>query len=275
MELHDRKTIAALLQKYGLLAKKSFGQNFLTSKLPIFDILEAAKVCKEDTVIEIGPGLGILTEELAKTANRVITLELDRNLIPLLSETLKDHKNIEILNQDALKYTPPNIRYKIVANIPYNITSHLINHFLQAENQPVSITLLVQKEVAEKICVLDPDMTVLSLEVALFGKAKIIKKVPPSYFYPQPKVDSAIIHIEIYNSAYQNYIPKEKAMQILKVAKICFSNRRKQLKNTLPAEYHQKASGTNLDLSRRPETLSIKEWFSLFTSSPAPDINLR
>ncbi|MFA6917281.1 MAG: rRNA adenine dimethyltransferase family protein, partial [Candidatus Gracilibacteria bacterium] len=158
---------------------------------------------------------------------------------------------------------PQETSYKIVANIPYNITSHLINHFLQTKNQPISITLLVQKEVAEKIYVLNPDMTVLSLQVALFGKAKIAKKVPSSYFYPQPKVDSAIIHIELFQKNDPNFIPQEKALKILKVAKTCFSNRRKKLSNTLPEEYHSQAKKSGIDLSRRPETLSTQEWAAI------------
>lgn len=263
MDLHSRQVINTLLKKYNLFAKKSFGQNFLNNDLPIHDIIEAANVTNTDTVIEVGSGLGILTQALAEHAKKVISLELDYSLLPLLEETLKDRKNIEIINQDALKFIPPKTPYKIVANIPYNITSHLINHFLQTENKPTSITLLIQKEVAEKICILEPDMTVLSLQVALFGKAKYIKKIPSSYFYPQPKVDSAIIHITLYDKTDKNYITPGHALKILKTAKICFSNRRKKLKNTLPKEYHQYAEKSGIDLSRRPETLSTQQWAAI------------
>lgn len=252
--------ISKILEKNNLFAKKSFGQNFLTNEKPILDIVKTASVSKKDLIIEVGPGLGILTKELAKNSKKVISLELDKSLLPLLNEHLKEYENVEIINQDALKFIPPKTPYKVVANIPYNITSPLINHFLQAENPPTSMSLLVQKEVAEKLCILDPDMTVLSLQVALFGKAKYIKKVPAGYFHPIPKVDSAIIHIELYDKKNPNYLEKEKALKILKIAKTCFSNRRKKLKNTLPRELHENAIKKGIDLSRRPETLSTQEW---------------
>ena len=263
MDLTDRQVIYSLLSKYNLFAKKSFGQNFLTNKNVLQDILNASGITKDDTVIEIGPGLGVLTKELAKTTKKVISIELDKKLLPLLKETLNEYTNIEILSENTLKFIPPKIQYKIVANIPYNITSPILNHFLQTENQPISMTLMVQEEVAEKICTLEPDMTVLSLEVALFGKAKTIKKVPASSFHPQPKVNSAIIHVELFTPQNPNYIPKQTALKILQIAKTCFSNRRKQLKNTLPKEYHEQAVNSGIDLSRRPETLSIQEWATI------------
>ncbi|MFA7685670.1 MAG: 16S rRNA (adenine(1518)-N(6)/adenine(1519)-N(6))-dimethyltransferase RsmA [Candidatus Gracilibacteria bacterium] len=264
MEPPKRIKVIDILQKHNLFAKKSFGQNFLKNDQPVIDIVKAADVNKKDTVIEVGPGLGILTQELAKNAKKVISLELDQTLLPLLDDVLKEYPNVEILNQDALKFIPPKIAYKVVANIPYNITSHLINHFLQTENPPISMTLLVQKEVAEKICILEPDMTVLSLQIALFGQAKYVKKVPSAYFHPQPKVDSAIIHIALYDKKNPNYLTRERALKILRIAKTCFSNRRKKLSNTLPPEYHEQAKKSGIDLSRRPETLSTQEWAAIY-----------
>lgn len=260
MDLTNRTDISELLKKYEVFAKKSFGQNFLVSRPVLEKIVDTAKLTKEDIVIEVGPGLGVLSVELAQKAAKVISLELDRNVLPILEETLKDFSNIEILNQDALKYSPTETNYKIVANIPYNITSHLINHYLQTENPPTSLTLLVQKEVAEKLCTLEPDMSVLSLEVALFGTAKFIKKVAAGSFLPAPKVDSAIIYIELYKRTDPRFIPKDKALAILKAAKTCFSQRRKKLSNTLPEEYQENCP---IDLTRRPETLSVKEWAEL------------
>jgi 16S rRNA (adenine1518-N6/adenine1519-N6)-dimethyltransferase len=263
MDLNSRKNILPILQKYNVFAKKSFGQNFLINEDTLDEIVKTAELSPKDTVIEVGPGLGVLTAELAKIAKKVISLELDRTLLPLLAETLKDFQNIEILNQDALKYSTQESPYKIVANIPYNITSHLINHFLQAENKPTSLTLLVQKEVAQKMFTLEPDMTVLSLQVAIFGKMKLVKIIPAGHFHPAPKVDSAIIHIKLFTKKDPEYIPSETALKILKVAKICFSGRRKKLRNTLPKEFHEKAAQINLDLSLRPERLSTKQWRSL------------
>lgn len=259
MNLWDQADIITLLKKHNLWTVKSFGQNFLIDKDILQKIINSAKISKQDLVIEIGPGLGVLTNELAKIAKKVTSIELDKKLIPILQETLQGHNNIEIINQDALKTPPPKTKYKVVANIPYNITSPLLNQFLQTKNKPTSLTLLVQKEVAEKLCQKEPKMSILSLQVALFGKAEIISKVPSSCFHPAPKVESAIIHIETYKKTDKNYLPDEKAKKILSLAKIAFSQKRKKLKNTLKNFIKE----TDLDLTRRPQTLSIKEWLSL------------
>lgn len=272
MDLTNLKTIKTLLQKHNLWAKKSLGQNFLISQNALKKIIETAKITSKDNIIEIGPGLGILTKELLKKTKTVTSIELDKTLFPLLKETLNSQnktspKNFTLIHQDALKFTPPKKTYKVVANIPYNITSPLLNHFLQAENKPETLTLLVQKEVAEKICTLSPKMSILSLQVALFGTAKIIKTVKASAFFPQPKVDSAILHITLYKKTNPNFTPTKKAQKILKIAKIAFSQKRKKLKNTLKpllSSLPQKDL-PKIDLNLRPETLSIKEWESLIT----------
>lgn len=266
MNLYEMPAIMELLKKYELWAKKSFGQNFLISKKVLDLIVKTAEISSNDHIVEIGPGLGVLTNELAQKAKKVITVELDKNLLPLLSETLSPHKNIEIVNEDALKYLPPKTTYKVVANIPYNITSPLINHFLQNENKPQSMTLLVQKEVAEKICLKEPDMTILSLQTALFGEAKIIKTVPASSFFPSPKVDSAIIKITLYEKNSVNYFSTDEAQKILRLAKIAFSQKRKKIKNTIGSILEN--SPINLD--RRPETLSAKDWKELLPHLKSP-----
>ena len=259
MELHNLSVIKAILKKHNLWAKKYLGQNFLINKEVLDQIVETANLQKTDQIIEIGPGLGILTQELVRKANHVITIELDTNLSSILKENFKEYKNLTILNQNALQFNPQIKNYKVVANIPYNITSPVINLFLQTENKPTTMTLLVQKEVAEKICTLEPDMTVLSLQVALFGQAKLIKKVSAASFYPTPKVDSAILHINLYQKTDPNYIPTDNALEILKIAKQAFSQRRKKLSNTL-SEYKTAMQKANIDPNRRPETLAVKEW---------------
>lgn len=262
MELYNLADIKTILEKHGLWAKKHLGQNFLINRDVLTTIIETAKLQPSDQVIEIGPGLGVLTNELAKIVTRVTSLELDPTLLPILKETLSAHKNIQILNQDALHFTPCFKKYKVVANIPYNITSPLINLFLQADLKPESITLLVQKEVAEKICITDPDMTVLSLQVALFGHAKLIKKIGAGCFYPAPKVESAILHISLYQPGDKNFTETKKALQALALAKKAFSQRRKMLSNTL-SEYKEAMAKANINSNRRPETLSVEEWLSL------------
>jgi len=281
MDLANIKIIKGILEKNQTFAKKHFGQNFLIDQNVLNRITETAEITPEDNIIEIGPGLGVLTQELAKKAHSVKTIEIDKNIIPILEENLQtltkeEYKKIEIINQDALKYEPTFENYKVVANIPYNITSPLITHFLTQKNKPSSLTLLVQKEVAEKLTTLEPDMTILSLQTALYADAKYIKKVPPSCFYPAPNVDSAIIKITLHDSNDKNFIPEETAKKILQIAKIAFSNRRKKLSNTLknlkntktnlpitPEELSNASERSSIDLSRRPETLSVKEWQAL------------
>ena len=262
MELYNLADIKTILEKYGLWAKKYLGQNFLINRDVLMKIVETANIQPSDEIIEIGPGLGVLTNELAKIAKKVTSIELDATLLPILKETLTAHKNVQILHSDALQFTPTFKKYKVVANIPYNITSPLINLFLQADNKPESLTILVQKEVAEKICTIEPDMTVLSLQVALFGQAKLIKKVGAGSFYPAPKVDSAILNITLYQPNDPNLVETKKGLEVLALAKKAFSQRRKMLSNTLP-EYKEAMAKAGIAANRRPETLSVKEWLML------------
>ncbi|MBI4975724.1 ribosomal RNA small subunit methyltransferase A [Candidatus Peregrinibacteria bacterium] len=257
MELVNPKTIKYLLNKYGLWTKKSFGQNFLINQGILKKIVDAGEIAKKDLVLEIGPGLGVLTQELAKNAKKVISIELDKNLLPVLKETLSEFKNIEIKNEDALKTILPKTKYKVVANIPYNITSPLITKFLTANNKPQTLTLLIQKEVAEKICALPPRSSILSLSVGLFATSRIIGKVSKNSFMPSPKVDSAIIKITPHKE-----IPTETALKILALAKQAFSKKRKTLHNSLKSikNIDKILTACNVDPSRRPETLTIEEW---------------
>jgi 16S rRNA (adenine1518-N6/adenine1519-N6)-dimethyltransferase len=254
MNLLSLSTILEILEKHGMHASKRFGQNFLIDQDTLDSIVEAAEITKADHVIEVGPGLGVLTNELLKEAKQVTSIELDKKLIPILEEQFGANKKFTLKNQDALTFSPPSTPYKVVANIPYNITSPLLNHFLRAANPPTSLTLLVQKEVAKKICETKKH-SILSLQVALFADSKNVKKVSNECFYPIPKVDSAIIHLETHGK-----IQKDQALAVLKLAKVAFSQKRKKLSNTLPAELLEKST---IDPNRRPQTLSIEEWQTL------------
>ena len=254
-------------------AKKNLGQNFLQSKTIIKKIVNAANISQSDTVLEIGPGLGALTTELAETAKKVLTLELDASLIPILQENLekeltpKDLKRITILHQDALQFDPSTHKtlktpYHIVANIPYYITSPLIRHFLTSTNPPKSLTLLVQKEVAEKICAKTPSQpkskhSILSIQTQLYATPSYAFKVEAKHFEPQPKVDSAVIHLETHKG-YKN--PE----LILQLAKKAFSGRRKKLSNTLK-EVPNLPTFVLLEKFKdlRPEHLTLKDWEEL------------
>ncbi len=236
-------------------AKKSLGQNFLQDKSVLAKIIETADISSSDEIVEVGPGHGILTEELAKSAKKVTTIELDDRLIPGLKVVFALHDNIELIHQNALDFPPPSTPYKLVANIPYYITSPLISHFLHTKNRPTKIVLLVQKEVAEKICA-DKKLNVLAIHVQNFGKPRIVSIVPPSAFRPRPKVDSAILEIDVFEKPFiQDY------KTFFKLAHQAFSLSRKKLSNSL---HQHKEALTKLNLQdKRAEHLTLEDWKEL------------
>jgi 16S rRNA (adenine1518-N6/adenine1519-N6)-dimethyltransferase len=236
--------------------KKSLGQNFLKSKAIVNRIIETAKVTSKDHVIEIGPGLGILTKELAKHAKKTTAIEIDKDLIPTLEDNPALAK-VEIINADALLFKAPKaIKYKVVANIPYYITSPLITAFLTQENPPTSMTILVQKEVAEKI-ITDPPESILALQTQLYAKPKLAFGVPAKHFNPKPKVDSAVIHLETLGESARPKNPTK----ILELAKQAFSQKRKKLSNTL--KDHKEALTKFKLIDKRPQHLTLKDWENL------------
>jgi 16S rRNA (adenine1518-N6/adenine1519-N6)-dimethyltransferase len=258
-----------LLKKEKLWTQKKLGQNFLVNPEVLQKIIASAELTVKDYVVEVGPGLGILTTELAQTAKKVTAIELDRHLIPPLKKNLAGFDNVEIKNQDALETRLPTETYKLVANIPYYITSPLLNHYLQpkshTEKRPSRIVLLVQKEVAQKICAKDKNQSLLSLEVKIFGDPEIAGIVHKSSFFPQPKVDSAIIVVSVHE---QPRIKDIKTFFVL--AKAAFSQKRKTLSNSLtrvlkqPRETIENAlKKANIAAQRRPETLTLQEWEQL------------
>ena len=243
-----------MLEKHGLRVKKSLGQNFLLDEDVLDKIISAANVCANDNIIEVGPGLGILTRKLAEKVAHVTAIELDRGLIALLERENKFLKNVDFVHQDALKYDPSSVgQYKLVANIPYYITSPLISHFLMSENRPTKIVVLIQKEVAEKICAPKGKLNVLALHVQIFGEPRIVAKVGAGAFYPEPKVESAILEIDVFKKpVVDDY------MKLYKIIHRAFAQKRKKLTNTLP-ELKDKLIDLGLG-SLRPERLTIEDW---------------
>ncbi len=256
-------------------AKKRMGQNFLTSKSIVSLIVKSAEVNKKDTVLEVGPGKGILTEELLKYAGKVIAVEKDKDLVVLLKDKFKkeiDDKKLELISGDALGFDPnPYITkaksYKIVANIPYYITSHLLKTFLEVRSQPEKIVLLIQKEVADRIIARAPKgqrkESILSISVKVYGVPKIIKKVPAMFFHPKPKVDSAIILIN--NISKRNFSPPGKLdeKKFFEVLKKGFSSKRKLLKNNLKLPNTECLVKCNIPIDTRAEKLSTEDWVCL------------
>lgn len=257
---------------YGMRPKKQLGQNFLTRDHYAKVMVEAADINEKDVVLEIGPGKGILTGVLLLQAKKVIAIEKDRELISFLQEKFKKEigtGKLEIINEDILKFIPLRFtlhasRYTLVANIPYYITGEILRHFLTAKNQPKSLTLMVQKEVAERIVAKDGKESLLSISVKVYGEPKIIAKVGAGNFYPKPKVDSAIIHIENISREFFKNISEERFFEIVRTG---FSHKRKMLAGNLVAfgkkqvaKAFQKAK---LSPKIRAENVSLEQWGEL------------
>jgi 16S rRNA (adenine1518-N6/adenine1519-N6)-dimethyltransferase len=258
--------LKTLLSARGLWAKKSFGQNFLIDEGALEKIAAAGELLPSDHVIEVGPGTGFLTERLIEKAGRVTSVELDRDMVAILKEQFKFSENLAILNEDILDFKVPGEPYKVVANIPYSITSPLLKHFLQSGNRPSLMVLLIQKEVAEKICAVS-GKSVITIETQLFGEPEILGLVRASSFYPAPKVDSAILKIRVFD---QPKVPVGQLKDFLRMLKFGFSQKRKKLANSLgagihmkPAEVKKLLASAGIDPECRAEELEVEDWSRL------------
>ena len=260
-------------------AKKSLGQNFLKSEPALNMMCEAGRVSSEDIIIEIGPGKGALTSKLLAKAEKVIAIEKDRELIEILKEKfdkeIKENK-LEIIEGDCLDFNPDkyfeNKKYKIIANIPYNITGAIIKKFLsEIENKPELMTLLVQKEVAERIVARDNKESILSLSVKAYAEPKYIMKVHKRFFSPSPKVDSAIILIDkISNKNFKN---KKGENLFFKIIKAGFAHKRKVLIKNLESLFENKEVGLpkikeifeklGINSKTRAEDLPFSVWLQI------------
>jgi 16S rRNA (adenine1518-N6/adenine1519-N6)-dimethyltransferase len=258
----------ALLRAYGLQPKKSLGQNFLVDPSGLDKVMQAAGLSPEDTVLEIGAGLGSLTVLLAQTVRRVIAVEIDRGLIAPLTEAVSEYDNVQIVEGDILKIPPEELNlgeaYLVVANIPYYISSAIIRRLLETQNRPARIVLTVQQEVAERICAKDGKFSLLALSVQVFGVPRIQARIAAGCFYPAPDVDSAVLSITLYP---QPLIATEELDAFFRLARAGFSQKRKTLRNTLTAglglpavQAESLLTAAGIDPRRRAETLSIAEW---------------
>ena len=272
-----------LLHKYDIRTKKSLGQHFLIDDAVLEKILDAAALTTDDVVIEVGPGLGLMTAELAKRAGWVIAIELDNRLAEILGETI-GAENVIVLNEDVLgtdpaallkgsaPHFPPNLRsYKVVANLPYYITSPVLRHFLEAPVKPSTMVVMVQKEVAKIITAAPGDRSVLSIAVQFYGRPSIVTDVPATAFFPPPEVDSAVVKIDVYKKPP---VAVDNVDGFFKLVRAGFTAARKQVANSL-------AKGLNLpkedvlalldkvkiDPQRRAETFTLEEWAALYKAS--------
>lgn len=238
--LGNPQNTIAVLQKYHFVFQKKFGQNFLIDTHVLNKIIRSAEISSEDMVLEIGPGIGTMTQYLAQAAGRVTAVEIDRALIPILEETLEDYENVTVLNEDILKVDIAELAerenggkpIKVVANLPYYITTPIIMGLFENHVPLKSITVMVQKEVAERMQVGpgSKDYGALSLAVQYYAKPYIVANVPPNCFMPRPKVGSAVIRLERYEKPPVQ-VDDEKLM--FKIIRASFNQRRKTLANGL------------------------------------------
>jgi len=265
--------VGELLRQSGIRPKKRLGQHFLIDEAILDTIVVAAELSPADIVIEVGPGLGVLTAELARGAGKVIAVELDTRLASFLKRRLASLGNVDVINADILKVSPSQLLetkgdYKVVANLPYYITSPILRHFVEASPKPSLMVVMVQKEVGNAIVAGPGEMSLLAVSLQVYSKPKIVSYVPSQSFYPPPKVDSAIVRFDLLPQ------PAVKVADIngfFQVVKCGFSSPRKQLHNSLaqgmgvkPAEVALLLERAGIESQRRAETLSLEEWARLY-----------
>ncbi|MBI2635071.1 MAG: ribosomal RNA small subunit methyltransferase A [Parcubacteria group bacterium] len=294
MDLTNKSVIKNLLKKYNARPEKYLGQHFILSKKTLTSIIAAAEIKKADTIIEVGPGLGTLTQELAKTDTNVIAIEKDIQMIEILKETVTaNHKNIKVIKADARQIwrgSPEAARqlsmsdidsfvdkmgisdgkypYKIVANLPYNAATFLIRQWLESNNPPKMMVLMIQKEVARRIVAKPPDSNLLGISVQFYANAEIVDYVKKESFWPKPKVDAAIIKIVPKN--LQITLQSQEKQSFFRIVKAGFSSPRKQLAGNLSKKLSipkEKIISIFKDLGipekARAENLDLKHWQNL------------
>ncbi|OGO06172.1 MAG: ribosomal RNA small subunit methyltransferase A [Chloroflexi bacterium RBG_13_56_8] len=270
----------SLLKRYDIRPSKGLGQNFLIREGVVERILEASELSPQDLVLEVGAGLGLLTRRLAERASAVVAVELDRKMVPILADTLQGAANVHIVQADILQVDPPqlmvrelalpdmgSLRYKVVANLPYYITSAVLRHLLDTKVRPERLVVMVQKEVAQRIVASAGDLSLLAISVQVFGMPEIITSIPASAFYPRPKVDSALLRVCVYE---EPRVPEEEIASFFRVVRAGFGQKRRQLHNSLMHNLHLPHDAVlaalhqaNIAPARRPQTLEVEEWVRL------------
>lgn len=273
--------LGALLQRYGLHTRKELGQHFLVDNAALRRIVQAARLEPTDIVVEVGPGAGVLTRELAAAAGKVIAIERDESLVALLQRELHA-ENLHLIAGDALGLRIERVleecgaagAYKVVANLPYNVGTAIVRRFLEAERKPSCLVVLLQKEVAQNMAAQPPEMSLLAVATQLYAAPTIMGIVKPGSFMPPPKVDSAILRLDVRDKPAVGTSAQSKSL--LRLAKAGFAAPRKQLANNLMSGLHlprervaaaMRAAG--VEPQRRAETLTLEEWGRLVESFEA------
>jgi len=271
MDLTDINQIKKICKQHNIRPVESRGQNFLVNKQILDRIVNASDLKKDDTVLEVGSGFGTLTIELAKIVKKVIAVDIDKKLVQILRTNISAYKNVEVIEGNVLELSsskkvglPSN--YKVVSNLPYNITSNFLRKFLSDTYKPKEMVLMVQKEVAERICAKPGDMSLLSVSVQFFSQPEISFYVSKEHFWPQPKVDSAVIKLSQISDIRYKISEKE----FFRIVKIGFSARRKQLQNNISAGFkisnekvREILTKLGFDPKIRAQDLSLGDWIRL------------
>lgn len=277
--LASPRVIKEILSEYEFRFSKSLGQNFLIDEGALAGILSGADISEDDCVLEIGPGFGTLTQRLCGTAKKVVCVEIDKTVIPILEENLKDFDNFEIINDDVMKIDVKSLaeekfgteNVKVAANLPYYITTPIIMMLLESKVKFKSITVMVQKEVAKRLCASEgtKDFGAISLAVQYFCSANYLFDVPNTSFMPPPKVTSTVVRLDLLDKPR---VSVKKEEMFFKTVKASFAQRRKTLLNALSnagfsgfskAEISEILKNIGIDEKRRGETLSIDEFARL------------
>lgn len=270
------ETLKSILSHYHLNPNKTYGQNFLMDETILEDMIDVAEVGKDDVVLEVGPGIGNLTERLLARAKKVISIEKDPQFVTVLKLLKKQHKNFEYELGDVLSVDFQKLigkeNYKVVANIPYYITGKIVQLFVKAEHKPESLTLLMQKEVAENIVAKPGQLNLLAISTQLYGEARLVTVVQANKFYPAPKVDSAVVHIKLFGKPKYKIEDEKKLFGVMRA---CFTGKRKQLHNTLTNNLkldkvvvEKILQELKIDPKVRPQQLTIQQWLDLTKKLP-------
>ncbi len=270
----------AALKAMGLSPRKALGQHFLVGEGVVAMIMKAAEISPQETVVEVGPGLGVLTRELVQRARRVIAVEMDAGLALALERGLADAGNLQVVKADAREIDSEALTggtsYKLVANLPYYAASPILRHFLESSHPPTLAVVMVQREVARNMVAQPGDMSLMSVGVQLFGRPRIVGYVRPTAFYPRPKVTSAVVRIEVYPKPA---LEVEDTGAFFTVVRAGFSTPRKQLRNSLanglavpPEQARTLLEAAGIDPRARAETLGLEQWEALYREVEKADV---
>ncbi|HYI24831.1 MAG TPA: 16S rRNA (adenine(1518)-N(6)/adenine(1519)-N(6))-dimethyltransferase RsmA [Thermomicrobiales bacterium] len=271
----DRDDWIGILRSRGIRPSRAMGQNFLIEPEVADAIVAGAGIDGGDTVLEIGPGMGMLTRALAATGAQVVAVELDRDLKAYLEGDLAEFANVTLHEGDGLQFdfgaTVPG-DYHLVANLPYSTGTHIVRRFLEADRPPVSMTVMLQREVAERLVAEPPNMSLLTITRVIRAEAELLFLVPPGAFWPEPKIDSSVVRLTIRDVPLTN---DEESAAIFRLATMAFQRKRKTIGNGLSqglgvpkSDVEAVLQEAGIDPSRRPQTLGVPEWLAIAERLP-------